>query len=127
MSDPVLAARTRFVRLALAALVLTFSLCGCADPNFIGVQDFGYVVGNVVDSNGKPIANALVQITGGNSLSSATGPSGGFTIQNVAAGEQTITVTAVGYASPAPVTVIVVKDQGVQAGNIVMQSVLPAT
>jgi hypothetical protein len=117
---------------ALAAIgLLTLSLAGCANPNFIGVQDFGYIVGNVVDQNGKPVANAFVTSTGASGAASvSTGPNGGFTIQNVAVGEQQVTVTPpAGYAAPAggPVTVIVVKNQGVSAGNIVIQNVLPAT
>jgi len=119
-----------FLRLALGIVALTFSfsISGCANPNFIGVQDFGYVVGNVVDQNGKPIVNALVTVTGtSNGGSGYTGATGGFNIQNVAVGEQTITASAAGYGSLAsPVTVIVVKNQGVQAGNLVLQSVLPA-
>jgi hypothetical protein len=115
------------LRAALAAVALAFSLSGCANPNGIGVQDFGYIVGNVTDSSGKPIVNAIVQVTGTNSGSGYTGASGGFTIQNVAVGEQTLTATAVGYATSAPVTVIVTKDTGVTAPTIVLQSVLPQT
>ncbi len=115
------------LRAALAGLVLTFSLTACANPNYIGVQDFGYIVGNVVDSTGKPIVNAVVTATGSSSGGTGyTGQNGGFDLQNIAAGEQTVTATAAGYNTSAPVTVIVVKGQGVQAGNITLTSVLPA-
>ncbi len=114
------------VAAALGA-VLAWSLAGCANPNYIGVQDYGYIVGNVVDQNGKPIPNALVTSTGTNNTS-RTGADGGFNIQNVATGEQTVTANAAGYQPLAtPVTVIVVQNQGVQAGNIVLQSATPAT
>jgi hypothetical protein len=56
-----------------------------------------------------------------------TGPTGGFSLQNVATGEQTVTVSAAGYLPGSPVTVIVVQGQGVQAGNIVLQSATPTT
>lgn len=109
---------------------LAFSLAGCANPNYIGIQDFGYIVGNVVDQNGKPVQNAFVTSTGASGAAAvSTGANGGFTIQNVAVGQQTVSVNPPpGYAAPAgPVTVIVAKGMGVSAGNIVIQSVLPAT
>jgi hypothetical protein len=115
------------VTIALLGAFVACSLTGCPNPSFIGVQDFGYIVGNVVDQNGKPIANAIVTSTGTN-VPSRTGVDGGFNLQNVATGEQTVTATAAGYQPQAtPLTVIVVKNQGAQAGNITLQSATPAT
>jgi hypothetical protein len=122
--------RCAALRMLAVLGALAFSLSGCANPNFIGIQDFGYIVGNVVDQNGKPVQNALVGTTGASGAAAvSTGPNGGFTIQNVAVGEQTITVNPPpGYSSPgSPITVIVVKGQGVSAGNIVIQNLLPQT
>jgi hypothetical protein len=117
----------RAVLVALSGVLLALSFSGCANPNYIGVQNYGYIVGNVVDQNGKPIANAFVYATG-TTQTSHTGPDGGFNIQNVAVGEQTVTAQAAGYQPQgSPVTVIVVQNQGVQAGNIVLQSATPAT
>jgi hypothetical protein len=112
---------------ALMGVLLACSLGACANPSYIGVQDYGYIVGNVLDQNGKPIPNALVTSTGTNQTA-RSGVDGGFNLQNVATGEQTINVQAAGYEPLAtPVTVIVVQNQGVQAGNIVLQSATPAT
>jgi hypothetical protein len=112
-------------RRRLRALLLagaTLAIAGCANPNFIGVQDYGYIVGNVVDQGGKPIAGALVSTTG-TTYTANSNPDGSFNLQHVATGEQTISVTAAGYSRPAtPITVIVVKDQGVSAGNIALTS-----
>jgi len=120
------AAMRRLVAVSLAA-AMAWMLGGCANPNFIGVQDYGYIVGNVIDQNGKPIPNALVTATGTNQPA-RTGPDGAFNLQNVATGEQTVTATAAGYEPQAtPVTVIVVTGTGVQAGNIVLHSATPAT
>jgi hypothetical protein len=110
----------------ILSLALAGSLTGCPSPNYIGVQDYGYIVGNVIDQNNKGIANALVTATGTNGTA-RTGPTGGFSLQNVATGEQTVTVSAAGYLPGSPVTVIVVQGQGVQAGNIVLQSATPTT
>jgi hypothetical protein len=113
--------------MALLGTFVACSFAGCTNPSFIGVQDYGYIVGNVLDQNGKPIANAIVTSTGTN-VPSRTGADGGFNLQNVATGEQTVTATAAGYQpQAAPLTVIVVKDQGTQAGNIVLQTATPAT
>jgi hypothetical protein len=116
----------RAVLSAVLGAVLACSLTGCPNPSFIGVQDFGYIVGNVVDQNGKAIPNALVTSTGTN-VPARTGPDGGFTLQNVATGEQTVSATAAGFQPSTPVTVIVVKNQGVSAGNIALQSATPPT
>ena len=117
----------RTLIVVVLSFVVAASLTGCPNPNFIGVQDYGYIVCNVVDQNGKAIPNALVTATGTNGTA-RTGSTGGFNLQNVATGEQTVSASAAGYQpQSAPVTVIVVQGQGVQAGNIVLQSATPAT
>jgi TolB protein len=117
----------RAVIAALAGVLLSLSLSGCANPNYIGIQNYGYIVGNVVDQTGKPISNAFVYATG-TTQTAHTGPDGGFNIQNVAVGEQTVTAQAAGYQPQgSPVTVIVTQNAGVQAGNIVLATATPAT
>jgi hypothetical protein len=112
--------RKRGSFLALGAFALA-AIVGCADPNFIGLQDFGTINGNVVDQNGKAVQGAVVSSTGtgGNGVSTQSG--GAFNLVNVAVGEQTVTVTAAGYQS-ATATVIVVKNGNVTAGNVVITS-----
>jgi hypothetical protein len=117
----------RAVIAALAGVFLAVSFSGCANPNYIGIQNYGYIVGNVVDQNGKAISNAFVYATG-TTQTARTGPDGGFNIQNVAVGEQTVTAQAAGYQPQgSPVTVIVTQNAGVQAGNIVLQAATPQT
>jgi hypothetical protein len=113
----------RYRRGALAtvgALALGL-LAACANPNFIGLQDYGTVNGNVVDQNGKPISQALVSITGANQ-GVYTQSNGAFNLVNVAVGEQTVSASAAGYTTNNSTTVIVVKNQNVSAGNIVLTS-----
>ncbi len=101
----------------------TATLAGCANPNFIGVQDYGTIIGNVVDGNGKPIAGALVSATGSSSTFRSAGD-GSFTLPQVAIGTQTLSVSAPGYAPPATQPSVVVPKNGtVAAGNIVLVSV----
>jgi hypothetical protein len=106
---------------------IAFGLAGCANPTFIGVQDYGSIYGNVLDSNNKPIGGALVTATGTNNTI-RSGPDGSFTLPQVAVGTQTLTVSAPGYGQPAnPISVLVVKNQAVSAGNIVLPILAPGT
>jgi hypothetical protein len=89
---------------------------GC-DSNYIGVQDYGTVVGNVVDQAGKPIANAFVRTTG-STVTATTDPRGGFLLVHVAVGEQTVTAYAAGYNAQATADVIIAKDKTASAGNM---------
>ena len=104
-------------------IVSTATLAGCTNPNFIGVQDYGTIIGNVVDGSGKPLAGALVSSTGSSSTFRTAGD-GSFTLPQVAIGTQTISVSAPGYAPPATQPSVVVPKNGtVAAGNIVLVSV----
>jgi muramidase (phage lysozyme) len=89
---------------------------GC-DSNYIGVQDYGTIIGNVVDQAGKPIANAFVRTTG-STVTATTDPRGGFTLVHVAVGEQTVTAYAAGYNAQATADVIVAKEKTASAGNM---------
>ena len=97
---------------------LLLALTACANPSFIGVQDFGSVYGNAVSSTGQPLSNALVSSTG-TTMTVSTASNGSFTLTNVAVGEQMVTVRSPGY-SDATADVIVTKDQSVNAGNLTL-------
>ena len=93
-------------------------LTACANPSFIGVQDFGTVYGNAISSTGQPITGALVSASGTLSTIS-TAANGSFNLTNVAVGEQTVTVRSPGY-SDATADVIVTKNMSVNAGNLTL-------
>ncbi len=111
--------RSNFVAtLGLGGLLTLVGAKGC-DPNYIGVQDYGTIGGNVVDQKGAPIADAIVSV--GSLATIRSDPKGGFVLPHVPVGEQTVQAQAAGYASGS-VTVIVAKDKDVSAGNIVLTS-----
>lgn len=111
----------RFALLAAGTLALGL-LGGCANPNFIGVQDYGTIYGNVVDTTGKPIVGALVSATGG-SYTYRTIADGSFRLTQISAGTQTVSVSAPGFGPPAaPITVLVVKNMEASVGNITLPS-----
>lgn len=69
---------------------------GCSNPNAIGVQQYGSVVGRVLDaSNNQPVADALVSV--GSLYTGTTDPQGGFTLSGIPAGRQSVAATAPGY------------------------------
>jgi muramidase (phage lysozyme) len=105
---------------ALLSLGVLLGAKGC-DSNYIGVQDYGTIVGNVVDQTGKPIPNAFVRTTG-STATSTTDPKGGFLLQHVAVGEQTVTAYAAGYNGQVTADVIVKKDTAASAGNMQLLS-----
>jgi hypothetical protein len=70
----------------------------------------GAIRGSVYSSSGAKLAGAAVQVTGGSS--SLTNNGGKYSIQNVAAGPQTVTASLAGYT---PVAQVV----NVQAGGSV--------
>jgi hypothetical protein len=94
------------------------ALAGCANPSFIGVQDYGSIYGNAVTATGSALPGAYVSSTGSSSIVQSS-PTGAFTLSNVAVGEQTITIQAPGY-STATETVVVTKDTPVNAGNVML-------
>jgi hypothetical protein len=112
--------RPQIVALAALAMGTLLGDKGC-DSNYIGVQDYGTVIGNVVDQAGKPISNALVRVTGSTGTSS-TDPKGGFYLQHVAVGEQTVTAYAAGYNGSATCDAIVAKDKTASCGNMSLLS-----
>ena len=89
---------------------------GCSNPNYIGVQDYGSVTGRVIDAKtNQPISGALVAV--GSNLTATADAQGGFTLTQVPAGTQTVSVSAAGYAT-ATQTATVHKDQTTQLDYI---------
>ena len=109
---------TLTVRSTIVVGTLLLTLAGCANPSFIGVQDFGTVYGNAVSSTGQPVTSALVSSTG-STTTQQTAANGSFSLTNVAVGEQTVTVSSPGYLT-ATADVIVTKNMSVNAGNITL-------
>ncbi len=99
-----------------------FALKAC-DPNSIGVQNFGSIVGRVYDAKTlKAIpGKILVSATGCNNPVYAN-PDGTFLLNQVAEGTQTVTATAPGYTSQS-VQVVVAKQERSDAGTIPLTSV----
>ena len=120
--------RRRAVTL-LQLLVLTAGAAvtlpgGCVDPNAIGVQQYGTIVGRVMDDKTKrPIANAFVIVN--SLLQGRTDSTGVFSIPKVPEGIQHITVNATGYVAYTSDDIKVLKGQTVDAGLVSMQQVNP--
>ncbi len=109
--------RRDIVTLAIGSSIGLLGAKGC-DSTYIGVQDYGTIIGNVVDGGGKPIAGALVNSTGSTATFRTSGD-GAFTLARIAVGQQTVRAQAAGYATNTA-DVIVAKDQSVAAGNIAL-------
>jgi hypothetical protein len=105
------------MRYAVMGMLLLFALGdGCSPPpNVVGVQDFGQVVGRVLDAmTNRPIANALVSV--GSLYTARADVNGGFRLRAVA-GDQTVTARAAGYSTSTADTTIP-KDESVSIGYI---------
>lgn len=102
--------------LAVGAFATLIGAKGC-DPNYIGVQDYGSIAGNVVDQKGAPVTSAIVSV--GSLATIRSDPKGAFVLPEIPVGEQTVQAQAAGYVTGS-VTVIVTKDKNVSAGNIVL-------
>jgi len=112
--------RRLLATLALAAAAGLALPGGCVDPNAIGVQEYGTIIGRVVDGKSKqPIGNAFVVV---NSLVQGRTDNGGvFSIPKVPVGIQQVTVNANGYVTFTSDDIKVLKDQTSQAGLIELQ------
>jgi uncharacterized membrane protein len=108
--------RSRFV--ALACMTAALLVTACANPNAIGVQDNGTIVGRVYDARtNQPLNGAIVSV--GSLTTAHSGPDGSFTLTQVPTGEQTLIVYALpGYLAPAPVQVLVQSNQTTAAPPI---------
>lgn len=96
-------------RVGPAAAAL-FALAGCVNPNAIGVQDYGVLVGRVYNAKTlAPVANGIVSV--GSTCTARLAPDGSFRIGGtgscVPVGNQTLAITADGYAETPGITVVV--------------------
>jgi hypothetical protein len=89
---------------------------GCSPPpNVVGVQDYGRVVGRVLDAmTNRPIPNALLSV--GSLYTSRADATGAFNLRAIA-GDQTVTARAPGYSTASADTTIA-KDATVSIGYI---------
>ncbi|HEX3672556.1 MAG TPA: carboxypeptidase regulatory-like domain-containing protein [Candidatus Cybelea sp.] len=105
------------MRYAILGTLLLFALGdSCSPPpNVVGVQDFGHVVGRVLDAmTNRPISNALVSV--GSLYTTRADVGGAFNLRTVA-GDQTVTARAAGYSTATADTTIT-KDGTVSIGYI---------
>ena len=101
----------KFLALGLAMILAQSG--GCNNPNGGGVQDFGTVVGRVLDAtNNRPVPNALVAV--GSLYTGYSNPDGAFQLSGIPIGRQGLTASAPGYQTTS-VTVPVHKNQTTDA------------
>jgi hypothetical protein len=99
-------------------MVLLFALGDSCSPQagVVGVQDYGQVVGRVLDAmTNRPIGNALVSV--GSLYAASADARGAFTLRRVPAGDQTVTARSPGYLSGTG-DVTVLKDKAVSVGFV---------
>jgi hypothetical protein len=69
---------------------------GCSNPNAIGVQQYGSIVGRVLDAtNNRPVPNVLISV--GSVYTASSDPQGAFTLSGIPIGPQDVTANAPGY------------------------------
>jgi Carboxypeptidase regulatory-like domain len=115
---------TKMVRSAFALGLAVWLLAVCAPPaGAMGDTGYGTVTGRVVDTDSlQPIAGATITI--GNIISvTAAIDQGGFVVRNVPAGQQTVTIAAVGFKNYRT-QITVVANQPVDVGTIGLPSSL---
>jgi hypothetical protein len=105
------------MRHAVLGMLILFALGDACSPppNVVGVQEYGRVVGRVLDATtNRPIDSALVSI--GSLFTTRADVNGGFALRAVA-GDQTVTARAPGYTTVTADTTIP-KDGTVSIGYI---------
>jgi hypothetical protein len=106
------------MRFAVLGMLMLFALGdGCSStPNVVGVQDYGAVTGRVLDAmTNKPIPSALVSV--GSLYTAQADARGGFVVNVVPVGDQTVTARSPGYDT-ATADVVIKKNGSVDAGYI---------
>jgi hypothetical protein len=69
---------------------------GCSNPNAVGVQQYGTIVGRILDAtNNRPVGSVLVSV--GAIYTAYSDPNGAFTLSNIPIGHQDVTASAPGY------------------------------
>jgi len=107
-------------RFALGLVVVLLALSGCKDATF-GPEIYGTIEGRVLDRDTNvPLANVVVT-TSPPSNAILTDSDGRFTVENVAAGNYTITASRSGYSS-GTVTVAVQQGRTAQANVLLSAS-----
>jgi len=107
------------MRHAVLGMLILFALGDACSPppNVVGVQDFGRVVGRVLDAmTNRPISSALVSV--GSLYTIRADANGAFDLRAVA-GDQTVTARAAGYTTVTADTTIP-KDGTVSIGYLRM-------
>jgi len=95
--------------LLFAIALTTLGEKGC-DPNYIGVQEYGAITGRVIDAKTNlPINNVLISV--GSLYVTRTDAQGAFNLSKVPVGTQQVVISASGYASLAPIPILVNKDK----------------
>jgi len=122
---------TKLSRTAFAAgLIAVATLVGgCANPNPNGVTDTGTITGRLVDANSQQaIAQAQLRV-GTVVMNIAPSNKGGFVLNNVPIGQQTVYITAIGYTLPPEdqggISVIVQTGQNSDLGVIQLTPNVP--
>ncbi len=96
---------------------------GCAPANVVGVQDYGTVVGRVLDATtNKPIPGALVSV--GSLYTGRADATGAFTIAGVPVGSQVVIARAPGFTANSA-TVAITKNVTTSAGYVRLLPSLP--
>ncbi len=106
------------MRYFVLGMVVLFALGdGCSpSPGVVGVQDYGQVVGRVLDAmTNRPIPAAIVSV--GSLYTTSADARGAFVLIHVPVGDQTVTARAPGYA-PAGGDVTVLKDRSESVGYV---------
>ncbi len=106
------------MRYFVLGMIVLFALGdGCsASPGVVGVQDYGQVVGRVLDAmTNRPIPAAIVSV--GSLYTASADARGAFVLARVPAGDQTVTARAPGY-STADGDVTVLKDKYASVGYL---------
>jgi len=115
------------MRYAVLGMLMLFALGdGCSpQANVVGVQDYGNVVGRVLDAmTNRPIPNALISI--GSLYTTNADVKGAFNLRAVV-GDQTVTARAPGYDTATADTTIT-KEGTVSVGYIrLVQLTAPAS
>ena len=96
---------------------------GCAPANVVGVQDYGTVVGRVLDATtNRPIPGALVSV--GSLYTGRADATGAFTIAGVPIGSQVVVARAPGFTSNSA-RVAITKNVTTSAGYVRLLPSLP--
>ena len=118
--------RTAVIRSLICLLaVVTLMGAGCGEnPNGQGLQEFGSITGRLIDDRtGNPITVSPITISVGSTPVTQVDNQGGFVLNHVPVGRQTVSINAIGYA-PLTVDVNVVKGQASDAGYVRLKSTL---